>query len=470
MRDESMSVRIIGESHTGEYVGEDKAIKKLDEISKLPHVVGPCIALPDLNFKDKMECPSSAAVATKDHIIPHLSSTSQNCGMGALVTQMEYSDKLVDKLPDIYDHVRSRRDDPFYQISIDETLNVLQRGPKALCDRFDLDEEATVKGFEFGGNLFDNDDLPGLSDVEKVIPDGVLNHPLYSGRDKLGMGIGGNHFLEIQQVTEILDENEAAKHNINKLGQIVVMYHGGGGILPGIIGAYFSKRKLGYDTGLKNDILRLLYHVDRQGISSIPSLYKYYLSDKRYTSFPLADSAGKRLAFANNVAMNYGFGYRLFFFLRMQHALHDILGLPKEEIQILKDKSHNSILNESIEGEDLYVHRHNTCRIVKDELTLLPGFYDTSSYLCVGLENTEKSLHSAPHGAGDVIKATKATGLSKPTGKSGTLVFKGTSSTPEMSPHYSDEGLELVATAMEKENITRPIVKLSPISVLKKFT
>ncbi len=457
------NIKIVGSDDS--VLADPLGISVLDKISKLPNIHPPCIALPDFHYKEKMEAPSSVAIAVRDHLVPHFSSTSLNCGMGAIVTDIDCEKELGGSLIAFFNHIRQNRDDKKYNLSPKDLFKILELGPKALLGKYGV-EESILDAFEFRGNVHKNNPQD-FSEFEKVIPEGTLEHPEYSGLDKLGTNFSGNHFLEIQKVSEILDRRLAGQKGIHSLGQAIFMYHGGGGIIPGLLGAFFSRRKKGYDDGLRTNIRRYLYHLKRSPKLPLYDLYKHYLSNNKYFQFHIDSVQGQRLLFANNCSMNYGYAYRLFKYIRVRDAIQDLFG-KTVKVSLFSDTSHNSVFEDEIDGQKTWVHRHNSCRIAAGEFVVLPGFNNTSSYLCVGMD-AQSSLYTMPHGAGALIDSYKKQGLLSESDTRFTQIFRGEHTKALKVNHFSDEAVNRVVDELEKDSIARPIVRLEPVASLKGY-
>lgn len=458
-------VKIIGGKEVAP--NDTNGLNKLQELSTLPHVRTPSIALPDFHWKQSMEAPSSIAISVKGHIIPHLTSTSMNCGMGAIVTNLHTNDIQDEGFGRFYDSFRSAKEDPRYEVSKEVLYQMLRLGPKGLQEKYKIEDEI-VSSFEFKGNTF-GDDVADLEDVSRVIPADIVDHELYSGRSNLGTGFGGNHFLEIQKVSSIIDEKTAHSKNIKEVGQIIIMYHGGGGIIPGLIGAYFSKRNLGYTNDIKTNLRRYLYHLQRSGLKNAFSLFRYYLYSPPYVAFPSQGCEGKRLAFANQCSMNYGYAYRMFMLLRTRDCLAELFGQDGGRCTLYSDVAHNSILPDEVALGEVWVHRHNSCRVTDGDLMVLPGFNNTSSYLCIGDHGSSVSDHTVPHGAGALIKQYIESGRLSVNKENKTLIYRNQNTVPEIKEHVTDEAIDALIDDLRQQGIMRPVAKLTPMAVLKDF-
>ena len=442
-------------------------LKVLENISNLQGVTSPVTALPDFHLKKGMESPSSISVGVKNGLIPHLTSSSVNCGMGAIVTSLT-EDDIYKKISEFYNLIRQNRSNKSYVLTKHELFDVLIRGASALSERYSIATD-TIRSFENRGKVDGLDEI-GLNGVMSYIPRGVLNHSEYSGMTELGIGFGGNHFLEIQKVADIYDRDVCSANNIVEPGQIIVMYHGGGGIIPGFLGGYFARRTKGYNQNFRHVMNKLEYHLKRvNGLRSLPEMYRYYFSPQSYVMVNERTHEGKRFIHANTMGMNYGYAYRLFMIIRVRDALRKIFGSVADDIHLIRDVSHNSIQKEVINSEELWIHRHNSARIKKGGLALLPGYNNTSSYICEGLDNTAATLNTVPHGAGDSIKAYRNAGISKVVEGRCTEIYRNRKSEPEHVEHHTDEGVDAVVNLLQQNGIMRPIARTTPLAVLKDY-
>lgn len=457
-------VKLIGSSSEG--LWEERAVDRLREIASLPHVVTPCIALPDLHYKEKMEAPSSIGVGVDRHIIPHLSSTSLNCGMGVIATSLIADRSFMERLDEFFYQFRMRKDETKYNLTKNELYDILKLGPRGVCEKFGV-EKSIINSFELAGNALSNNPYCHEG-ILNLIPNSVLDHPKYSGRTGLGTGFGGNHFLEIQRVDKIYDKESARAARITGIGQVVVMYHGGGGVIPGFLGAYFSRRKKGFDDGFRTNARRLFYHLIRSKRSDVFNLYRLYLENRQFASFYEESQQGQRLIMANACSMNYGYAYRFFTYLRVRDILVDLFGVSAGEVFCVTDRSHNSILHETIDGLPLWMHRHNSCSVSKDSLIPLPGHNTTSSFICLGGSGSSVSLNTMPHGAGAVIEAFQARGVLSPINRT-TQIYSGNAAIPIEKKHISDAAVNEVVQSLVDLDIARPVVGMTPLAVLKNF-
>jgi len=200
-------------------------IQSLDEYQK--HII-----LPDLHYKDKMEAPSSTAIATGDFIIPSLASAAINDGMSIIklpFKKSEITDEVVKSFfSEINSHAsKSKFDMNKYSLTKNELLDVCLHGASAVLGKFNLDSNI-VKSMELNGVM--NKDLT-LQDIQRLVPKALLASKF--GRGEFGLNFRGNHFLELQYVDKVNNKKYAPELNVRE-DDVMVMTHLVLGHLPEI--------------------------------------------------------------------------------------------------------------------------------------------------------------------------------------------------------------------------------------------
>jgi tRNA-splicing ligase RtcB len=434
-------------------------------------LAAPPVVLPDFHLKADKEMPSSIAVATRDTIRPTLTSASLNCGMALLALDTERPGTAAIK--DFYDRVRKTYPyPPTYRrdLTPDEVIRCAADGGRFAVDRYELDP-AELGRVEEGGRL-DTDVYGGVERVRRELPWSVLQ----LSRIRFGTIGPSNHFIELQEVDEVLD-SEAADLLGLELGQITLQYHGGGGSLPGELGLLFGpRRRYPRPVRVQMAVQKPLYHFARARSIEQLRLRKALYFSSGYPPVERAGPEGERLMLANAMAMNYGFAFRLSAYASLRSLLRESFGAAA---RLIIDSPHNSIYEETVDGATAVVHRHNACRIypagdVPDPVfgtmgrpLLLPGTNRTSSYVCVPGAGAHRSLYSMCHGAGTNIKRFVEAGRSKvdPRGRV-TLRFDYSGNGPLDVAHLDDRGIDDVNDVLARHGIAQPVVRLKPIAVL----
>jgi len=206
---------------------------------------------------------------------------------------------------------------------------------------------------------------------------------------------GGNHFVEIQRIDEILDGSTAHAWGVGA-GKIAIMAHSGSVGLGHPVGSYFLDRARDlYPKELKHP---------EHGFYVIP------------TSGPHAALGAKYLDAMRNAA-NFAFGNRLLLGLMTVRVLSEVLGRDVEA-RLIYDAPHNLIWDTP--DPNVYLHRKGACPALGPDATLIaspfrftghpviiPGSMGAASYLLAGAGN-DAALCSACHGAGRSLSRGKS--------------------------------------------------------------
>jgi tRNA-splicing ligase RtcB (3'-phosphate/5'-hydroxy nucleic acid ligase) len=435
-------------------------------------LAAPPVVLPDFYHKHNMEMPSSIAVATLDSIRPTLTSASVNCGM-ALIT-FDSGKPSQDQITRFYDRVRTAY--PFpptkrLDLTFDEVVRCAVEGAEFAVGRWNIDPDELLR-VEEGGRL-DLEPFGGMQRVREEIPWLLLQ----LSRMRFGTIGPSNHFVELQEVEEILEPEIAAKLGLHQ-GQIALQFHAGGGLLTGAVGALYGSRKGG--NGLLKKIMRgqkPLHHLaTARSFSELRQRFALYFAGD-CPPVPRGSAEGERLMVSNAAAMNYGFAFRLRAYSELRRMAADSFGTSS---QLIVDSPHNSIYEEEVAGRSALVHRHNTVRAYPaarmtghaifgqtGQPVLVPGTNRTCSYLCVGSDGSDQALFSACHGTGSIIDDFASRGLSSadPEGHT-TLRFSYKHPEPKVVQHLDNRGVDEGISILASNDIVKPVARLRPFAVL----
>lgn len=435
-------------------------------------LAAPPVVLPDFHHKSTMELPSSVAVATVDSVRPTLTSASVNCGMALIALDSERpSDAGV---VEFYRRVRERYPWPARnrgELSLADVRRCALEGGRFAVDRFGVEAAELERIEEFG--TLDLDRYGGADRLRRELP-GVA---LQLARMRFGTVGPTNHFVELQQVEEVMDPAAAALLGV-QAGQITLQYHAGGGVLTGEIGALFGRRTH-YPRQLRMAmaVQKPLFHLaTARSMSQLRERLALYFG-KGCPPVDRSSDEGQRLLLANAAAMNYGFAFRVATYAALRQLAADVFGANS---RLVVDSPHNSIYEETVNGHSAVVHRHNSARAYPAELmqpgttfaqtgqaVLLPGTNRTSSFLCVAGDQASRSLHSACHGAGTVIDDFERRGLSTldPKGRT-TKRFRYDDTAPAETAHLDDRGVGEALAILVRNGLVRPVARMRPFAVL----
>lgn len=325
---------------------------------------------------------------------------------------------------------------------------------------------AVKNGFSLETDTENTEEYGVLKDADP----GALSKRAYErGSSQLGTLGSGNHFLEIQQVVDIYDEEKAKTFGIFA-GQITVMIHSG-------------SRGLGYQ--VCSDYL------DRFGKTS--KKYGIKLPDRQLACAPIDSPEGRRYFKAMCAAANYAFANRQIITHLIRETFQETLKIPWEKMQMatVYDITHNicKIEVHNVDGimKKLYVHRKGATRAFPEghnalpdrykptgQPVIIPGTMGTASYILTGTQQAmEETWGSTCHGAGRVMsrhQAVKETGsrlIAEELARKG-IIVRGVSRkglAEEMPGAYKD--VDEVIKTVEGAGISKKVAKMVPIAVMK---
>lgn len=296
-------------------------------------------------------------------------------------------------------------------------------------------------------------------------PEYVSDRAKERQRAQLGTLGSGNHYLEVQKVTEIFDESSAQSFGL-KVDDIVVSIHCG-------------SRGLGHQ--IATDYLpRMAKAAQAAGIE---------LPQRELACAPINSDVGQRYLGAMKCGINCAIANRQL----LTHLTRDIFSkiLSKAELRLLYDVSHNTckVEEHTVGGKkmSLYVHRKGATRafgpghlsLPQDirgagQPVLIGGTMGTSSYILAGTEKgMALSFGSCCHGAGRAMSRREATrrwqgrDVIRQLGERD-IIIRGVSSrgiAEEAPGAYKD--VDAVVDATEKAGLAKKVVKLEPLICVK---
>ncbi|MGB2959107.1 MAG: RtcB family protein [Bacteroidota bacterium] len=435
----------------------DKTKDQVANVAALPGLVGRSLAMPDAH-QGYGFCIGGVAAADLDEGIVSAGGVGFdiNCGVRLLASPVEARD-IGEKIGALLNQLF--RDIPcgtgrkgLLQVSKKDLDGVLRDGAFWAVGKGYGMEEDTAR-IEEEGRLPDAD--PSL----------VSHRAKERGHRQLGTLGSGNHFLEIQKVSEIFDGNVAREFGVHQ-DQIVILIHSG-------------SRGLGHQ--VCTDYLDIMHAGMRQhGISVL---------DRQLACVPIRSKEGERYLKAMAAAANFAFANRQMMTHRVREAFRSIMGT--EDVRIVYDVCHNIAKREEhvVNGRRkmVLVHRKGATRAfpkghpaLPGELrgvgqpVLIPGSMGTSSYILVGTEQAMKeTFGSSCHGAGRAMsrtqakRETSADQLLRQMQEKGILVRSEsrTGLTEEKPDAYKD--VSRVVDVVHGAGIARKVAKLIPLAVMK---
>jgi tRNA-splicing ligase RtcB (3'-phosphate/5'-hydroxy nucleic acid ligase) len=451
------------------------AMRVLEQAVVNADLAAPAVVLPDFHHKPTMEMPSSIAVATRETIRATLTSTSVNCGMSLLALDCERPQE--EALSEFYRRVLARFPFPPRRrpvISGADVMEAALHGAEWAVGRYGLRPEELPR-IELGGRL-DTEAYGGARRLRRELP--WLVRQL--ARARFGTIGPSNHFIELQQVEHIYDQEAAARLGV-QLGQVTLQYHGGGGVLAGEVGAMYGrrrKRKGGILRGAMALTKPVVHLARAESLAELRSRRRLYFGPD-CPPVSRATREGERLMLTNAAAMNYGFAFRQATYAGLREIARECLGADSA---LVVDSPHNSIYEERLDGRagrDVLVHRHNAARAFPaarmrqhplatlGQPLLLPGTNRTSSYLCVAGSDVDRSLNSVCHGAGTMVAdfVARCISGSDPEARA-TLRFRYSGQPPEWLTHFDDRGVNEALRILSENGLARAVARMRPFAGL----
>ncbi|MFX0558612.1 RtcB family protein [Maribacter sp. CXY002] len=286
------------------------------------------------------------------------------------------------------------------------------------------------------------------------------------GADQLGTIGSGNHFVEVDYVEEIYDEEIAKAYDL-KIGQVVILIHTG-------------SRGLGHQVA--TDYIRKMM--------TAMAKYNIKVPDRELACVPFNSKDGQDYFKAMCAAANYAWCNRQIISWETRKAWHAVFGDQGGELRLLYDVAHNiaKIEDHTIGGvqQKVIVHRKGATRAFgpgfKDlpevyrqygQPVLIPGSMGTCSYVLSGTaKSKEITFGSCCHGAGRRLSRTAAKReVNAPVLKQELLdkgiVVKGSFRGIAEEAPIAYKDVNMVVDTVVASGIAKKIAKLRPLTVIK---
>ncbi len=455
----NVPARIFASEDMLSLVMRDRTLVQLINVTSLPGIISYAMVMPDAHEGYGFPIGAVAATDLSDGVIsPGGIGYDINCGIRLLKSNLsidDIKDKIDDLAKEIYRYVpsgvgRAGR----LQLSNAEMEKVLNLGCKWAENNLYTDEN-DLKYIESGGCL----DSADASAVSKNAID--------RGRDQLGTMGGGNHFVEVNRVQKIYDDEAAHVYGLEE-NQIVIQIHTG-------------SRGLGHQVA--TDYIK-------QMIALAPQ-YGITLPDRELSCVPISAPEGQTYFAAMSAAANFAWTNRQLITWEIRQAWKNVFGDSRGRLSILYDVAHNiaKVEEHTVNGEKrkVMVHRKGATRAFPaghPEVTpeyrsigqpvLIPGSMGTSSYVLAGLKGSmEHSFGSTCHGAGRLMSRTaarkqiKGDELKEELNEKGINIQTGSLKGLAEEAPAAYKNVESVVDVVEKAGIAKKIVKLKPVAVIK---
>jgi tRNA-splicing ligase RtcB len=459
--DMRVPVRIYADEQLLEAISKDLSLEQAVNVATLPGILKYSLAMPDIHQGYGFPIGGVAAIRWAGGIIsPGGVGYDINCGVRLLTSQINHIElrpriehlinALFEAVPSGVGHggqlvVTKKEMEQILTLGVDWTL---QKGFALPEDKENCEENGRIK----------------TADCTKVSEAAQKR-----GQDQIGTLGSGNHFLEIQYVARIYNEDIAKTFGLFP-DQIVIMIHTG-------------SRGLGHQTC--TDYLRILNRRLNE--------WKLKLPDRELIYAPLGSKEGQDYFAAMCAAANFAWANRQYLtYLTRQVFSRELKQFGhKIDLQLLYDVAHNIAKKEVHEIDskkvDVCMHRKGATRAfgpnnsnipLKYQKTgqpvIIPGSMGTSSYVLAGTKQAEQETFAfVCHGAGRSLSRAAAkrqvTGkeIKERLAKQEILVrcasFAGIAE--EAPEAYKD--IDSVVNIVAKAGLAVKVAKMRPLGVVK---
>ncbi|MGH7496933.1 MAG: RtcB family protein [bacterium] len=442
---------------TPEMMPDQETLAQLKNLATAPGLQRYVTVLPDVHRKSRNLSPTGTVVAAKNALVPRAVDTGINCGMRMVLTDIDAREltppilddlfgKLKNSIP-VFEHEQER-------FSPKDVVEILVRGCQWSQKEFGLSDHER--------NCIENrGTMPTDTNDDEAILACMPEKSTKKGARCLGTLGDGNHFLELQEIAEILNRDLANRLGLCE-GKAFFMLHTG----SRTVGSKMMKAYL-------------------------RELEEKFLASRSKAAGPIwsvpADSEeGVKFARALAAASNFGFANRIVITDRLRRAVRQALHDESLEMPLLYDCGHVSIKAEMWQGERLWIHRHGASRALPPsqlqehpvfsrtgQPVPIPGSMGHASYVGVAGEQAAEAFCSVNHGAGRVLdkpeallRFTERQVQREMLDKNIRLYRYGSGEIAEQAPG-SFKDISQVIEAMSAFSLALPVARLRPLAVLK---
>jgi tRNA-splicing ligase RtcB len=299
-------------------------------------------------------------------------------------------------------------------------------------------------------------------------PEKVSERAVSRGINQLGTLGSGNHYLEVQVVSDerIFDRVAASALGITGHDQIVVMLHCG---------------SRGFGHQVASDYLKVFEKAMRT--------YGITVKDQQLACAPFTSPEGQDYFAAMNCAANMAFANRQVITHRIREAFAGVFGRSAEELgmALVYDVAHNIAKVERYPEGELVVHRKGATRAFGPGSADVPSCYrqigqpvicggsmETGSYVLVGTDAAmNETFGSTMHGSGRTMsraqakRSVRGDQLQQEMKRRGILVKAVSMSGLAEEAGIAYKDISEVVESVDRAGIARKVAELRPIGNIK---
>jgi len=445
-----------------EQIKKDQAPDQVANVAFLPGIQYASLAMPDIHWGYGF-CIGGVCATDPDEggvISPGGVGYDINCGVRLARTNLFYRD--------VKPHLRTLVEELFRQVPTGvgksgrftfkgkELAQLLGEGSRYLVQH-GLATQGDIEHTEAGGRLDGAD------------PDAVSDRAQTRGAEQCGTLGSGNHFLEVQVVDHIFDEDAASVMGLEK-DMICVMIHSG-------------SRGLGYQ--VCDDALAML--------RKAPEKYGIALPDRQLACAPVNSPEGQRYIAAMRAAANFAWCNRQLLMQQARDVFAKVFGRSWQELKmnLVYDVCHNIAKFEehTVGGKRkrVWVHRKGATRAFPPnhpeipsayrkigQPVIIPGDMGRASWVLVGQQGSmDQTFGTTCHGAGRAMSRTAA--IKEAAGRriDKELEARGVIARAQSHRGLAEEqpkaykNVDEVVDVVHRAGLSRKVARMRPIGVIK---
>ena len=459
--DMRVPVKLFATRELLEQIINDKSLEQAINTATLPGLVGYVVVMPDMHQGYGFPIGGVAATEYPHGVIsPGGVGYDINCGVRLLASSidLESAREEMDRLATLLDKYcpSGVGKEGTLKLNLKELDQVLQEGSRwALKNGYA--SEADLARTEESGSL------------DGAYPDKVSDRAKARGREQIGSLGAGNHFIEVDVVDQIFDEEAA---NVMGLYQncLVLQIHCG-------------SRGLGHQ--VCTDYV--------QSFQSAVHKYGIDLPDRELVCAPMDSPEGKAYMGAMRAAANFAFANRQLLAHSARRAFEETFAPKTRNWQLhqVYDIAHNMAKLETheVDGRQVRVcvHRKGATRAFGPgspglppeykkigQPVIIPGSMGTASWVLTGTEDSmSRSFGSSCHGAGRVMSRSRAKKEVQGAALRQELEERGIKVRAGSMPGLAEEApsayknVDMVVETVSEAGIAKKVARLRPVAVIK---
>jgi tRNA-splicing ligase RtcB (3'-phosphate/5'-hydroxy nucleic acid ligase) len=453
--------RVYAHASLFEQAGHEEALQQVANVATLPGIVNASIAMPDIHWGYGFPIGGVAAMDEVDGVVsPGGVGFDINCGVRLVRTGLGIEDVRPRLEPLMHELMRRvpQGSGPHGALRLEEgeLERLAEEGAAFLARRgYATDDDLA--------HTEENGVMPGADAAA------VSRRVLERGRTQVGSLGSGNHFLEVQVVEDVLDEQAASAFGVGR-GQVVVMIHSG---------------SRGFGHQVCTDYLgRMAGAAARAGIE---------LPDRQLACAPLGSPEAREYLAAMACACNFAFANRQMMQHEVRAAFEQVFRSSWERlgIELVYDVAHNIAKREVhvVDGEEraVRVHRKGATRAFgpgspdvppdyRDvgQPVIIPGDMGTESWLLAGTETAmREAFGSTCHGAGRLLsrhaarKVRSGADVRRDLEDAGIVVKAASVGGLAEEAPFAYKDVADVVNVVAAVGLARKVARMRPLGVLK---